>query len=73
MNDSTKTRVAADYAITRKQKRYIAKLNMKKQGKKNFCKHSHTVLSALHSSDVIIQQRNPSYFAEHWKEYVEVE
>lgn len=73
MNGSTNTRTATDYAVTRKQKRYIAKLNMKKQGKKNFCKHSYSTLPSLRSSAIVVQQRNPSYFSEHWKEFVEVE
>lgn len=62
-------RVPTNYAYTRKQKRTIAKRNMEKAGKKQFCKHAHQVFTFGHlKEDRVI----PSYFAEHWREYVEV-
>lgn len=60
-------RVPTDYAVTRKQKRYIAKENMKKAGKRNFCKHSYT---SVKRGLFIVYNKVPSYFAEHWKEEV---
>lgn len=59
-----KTRVASNYAITREQKRYIAKVNMKKDGQKQFCKHSY---SALENNGVT---RVPSFFATNWRNYL---
>ena len=66
-------RVMIDYAVTRRQKREIAKINMKKAGKKNICRHSYTVLTSKFNPNAKSQVKNPSYFSEHWKEYVEVE
>lgn len=63
------TRVATDYAVTRKQKRYRAKIKMEEEGKKQFCKHSYT---GIKKGSFITQTKVPSYFAEHWKEYAEV-
>lgn len=61
-------RSAENYAVTRKQKRYIARQEMKRAGKKNFCKHGYeTVKLGLFTS----YTRTLSYFAEHWKEYAE--
>lgn len=62
-------RFATNYAFSRKQKRYIAKQKMKEEGKKQFCKHSYT---GIKRGNFTIQNRNPSYFAEHWREYEEV-
>lgn len=61
-------RSAENYAVTREQKRYIAKQEMRKAGKKNFCKHSYQTTKIGHFSSYT---RTPSYFAEHWKEYAE--
>lgn len=63
------SRSATNYIVTREQKRYIAKQNMKMDGKKNFCKHSY---SGIKKGSFVYQTRIPSYFAEHWREYVEV-
>jgi len=61
-------RIATNYAVTREQKRYIAKQNMLKEGKKNICKHSY-LTKVIGTCEV--QEKIPSYFAEHWKEYAE--
>ena len=58
-------RVATNYAVTRKQKRFIAKQKMKEEGKTGFCKHSHT---GMKKGRFTYYTRMPSYFAEHWKE-----
>lgn len=63
-------RVPTDCIYTRKQKRAIAKRNMEKAGKKQFCKHSYQTFSLNHLKE---EQRIPSYFAEHWREFVKVE
>ena len=60
-------RIPTDYTITREQKRYIAKKNMKKANIKNFCKHSYTTIKR---GSFVMSTREPSYFAEHWREYV---
>lgn len=62
-------RVPTNYAVTREQKRYIAKKNMKDEGKKNFCKHSYI---GVRKGSFVESTKIPSYFAEHWKEYAEV-
>lgn len=62
-------RIATNYAVTRKQKRYIAKQNMEKAEKKQFCKHSYI---GMKKGRFTVQTRVPSYFAEHWREYAEV-
>lgn len=66
------SRVATDYAVTREQKRYIAKRKMEEAGLKNFCKHSHN--SNVHPiTNVSLGTTvHPSYFSEHWREYKEV-
>ena len=63
-------RVPVNYAVTREQKRYIAKINMLKEGKKNICKHDYITRVA---GTLSLQERVPSFFAEHWKEYVNKE
>lgn len=63
------TRVPTNYAVTREQKRYIAKLNMKKANKKQFCKHSYI---SVKKGNFVESTRIPSYFSEHWKEFLEV-
>ena len=63
-------RTATNYALTRKQKRYIARLNMEKEGWKNFCKHSYN--TRYYHNKPIGTYRIESPFASHWKEYVEV-
>lgn len=64
--------IPTNYIVTREQKRYIAKENMKKAGKKNFCRHSYTYGINPYTGDPLGQTRNKSYFAEHWREFVEV-
>lgn len=59
-------RVPTDYAVTRKQKRYISKRNMVKEGKVQFCKHSYT---GIKRGNFISQTIVPSFFSEHWKEF----
>lgn len=61
-------RVPTNYAVTRKMKRYIAKLKMKQEGKEKICKHSYMTMKRGNYS---FQNKVPSYFAEHWKEYTE--
>lgn len=63
------TRVPTNYAVTRKQKRYIARQEMAKKGEKKFCKHSY---SGMKTGNFTYYNRLPSSFAEHWKEYTEV-
>ena len=60
-------RVLTNYAVTRRQKRAIAKENMKKEGKKNFCRHSYTTLSIKGHP---MTTREPSEFAESWRDYI---
>lgn len=62
------SRSAENYAVTREQKRYIARQEMKRAGKKNFCKHSYETVNLGHFSTY---SRVPSYFAKHWREYAE--
>lgn len=64
------TRVATEYIVTREQKRYIAKQNMKKAGKRGFCKHSYTSNVDPITQKPLGSTRHPSYFAEHWREYI---
>ena len=61
-------RTATNYALTRKQKRYVAKQNMLKEGRKNICKHSYVTRVV---GNCEIQEKIPSFFAENWKEYAE--
>lgn len=70
MKTETK-RVPTNYAVSREQKRYIAKCKMKEAGIKNFCKHSHS--SNVHPITGVSLGTtvHPSYFAEHWREYKE--
>ena len=64
-------RVPTNYIVTREQKRYIAKENMKKAGIKNFCKHSFAVIKhGFFTTQFTTQIKEPSYFAKHWKEYI---
>ena len=64
-------RVSANYAVTREQKRAIAKVNMKKAGNVKFCKHSYYSVkdkNGMFSSTY----KEPSYFSQHWREFLEV-
>lgn len=62
-------RISINYAVTRGQKRYIAKRVLKEKGEKQFCKHSYT---DMQTSNFTYYNRVPSFFAEHWREYTEV-
>jgi hypothetical protein len=62
-------RVPTNYAVTRKQKRYIARKNMEDVGKQHICKHSY---STIKQGSFVIYTKIPSEFAKHWREYVEV-
>lgn len=61
--------VPTDYAVTREQKRFIAKRLMREAGKKKFCKHAYHDL--VGPNGIHIQVRDPSYFASHWRDYAE--
>ena len=62
-------RKPAYYGITRRQKRYIAKENMKKEGKKQFCKHENGTIKEGLFTRII---KKNSFFADNWKNYAEV-
>lgn len=62
------TRVPTNYALSRDQKRYIAKQKMKEEGKTQICKHSYI---SVKKGNFITQNKEPSYFAKHWREYME--
>lgn len=62
-------RVPTNYIVTREQKRYIAKENMKKADIKNFCKHSFTANVHPITNVTMGNTRHSSYFSEHWKEF----
>jgi hypothetical protein len=60
-----------NYAVTREQKRYIARQHMEAEKAagtipKHYAKHSYT--RGIKGGDTV---RHSSYFAEHWKEYVD--
>lgn len=61
------------YIVTREQKRYIAKKEMKKAGKTKFCKHSYTSTINPYTNEPFGTTRHSSYFAEHWREYIPAE
>lgn len=65
--DTSKKRVPVEYIVTREQKRYLAKKRMKEEKRKNVCKHSYTTIK---KNNFVAYNRVPSYFAEHWREYV---
>lgn len=52
----------------RKIKRALAKENMKKEGKKQFCKHSYSSIKSP-ITGAISTTKNPSFFAENWRDY----
>lgn len=62
-------RVATNYAVTREQKRFIAKLAMKKDGIKNACRHTYT--TQRNNRGFLSITYNPSYFSQHWREYAQ--
>lgn len=66
MNKKSK-RVPTYYAITRKQKREVARNNMIKEGKKQINKHSYN--NVFFRDKIIGQTREPSFFAKNWREY----
>jgi hypothetical protein len=63
-------RTATDYIVTRRQARYIAKRNMEEKDITRYNKHSYTSLRDGNGN--ITSTRNPSYFAENWRDYVRV-
>lgn len=67
LNTVSKKRVPVEYIVTREQKRYLAKKKMKEEKGKNVCKHSYTTIK---KNNFIAHSRVPSYFSEHWREYV---
>ena len=60
-------RIPTNYALTRKQKRKVARNNMLKEGKKQINKHSYS--NIFFKGKIIGQKREPSFFAENWREY----
>lgn len=60
-------RVPTNYAITRKQKREIARNKMLKDGKTKINKHSYS--NIFFRNKIIGQKKEPSFFAKHWREY----
>lgn len=60
-------RIAANYAVTRRQRRFIARRKMEEEGKEHCCKHSYIGRTGRFS----FYTRQPSYFSEHWREYAE--
>lgn len=60
-------RVPTNYAVSRKQKRQVARNNMIKEGKKQFNKHSYH--NIFFRDQIIGQVREPSFFANNWREY----
>lgn len=67
--NTEKKRTPTNYAVTRNQKRYIAKENVKKANIVHPFKHDY---STIKKGNFSFYTRNGSYFSEHWKEYVEV-
>ena len=64
-------RVPTNYAVTRKQKRYIARKNMENAGKRRICKHSYSSIPN-EKTNFVDYVRNGSEFSKKWREYVEV-
>lgn len=54
-----------NYAVTRRQKRFIANRKMKEAGERKYRKHSYSTIS---KGSFEVYTRNPSFFAEHWRE-----
>jgi hypothetical protein len=67
--EKTNIRVATDYAVTRRQKRFIAKIKMKAAGLKKICKHDYTTLYFYKKP--VGTERHDSKFATEWRNYVE--
>jgi hypothetical protein len=65
---SRENRVPTNYAVTRKQKRFIARRKMEEEGKHRVCHHSYT---GMRNGNFEYRTRVPSYFAENWREYAE--
>lgn len=65
-----KRNVPTNYAVTREQKRYIARKKMEAEGKKRCCRHGYVVNKIGHTE---FYSRTPSYFALHWREYIPAE
>lgn len=60
-------RTPTEYIVTRRQKRYIAHQKMKEEGKTQINKHSYSTYTT--KGGYTVTNRNPSYFAEHWRDY----
>ena len=58
-------RVPTSYIVTRRQKRYIARRNMEKDGQRQFCKHNY--FTTRYGTT-----RIGSKFSDNWKNFVEV-
>lgn len=54
--------------VFRKIKRNLAKENMRKEGKKQFCKHSYSSIKSPTTGQVSVT-KHPSFFAENWRDY----
>lgn len=68
VEDEIKEYYYPNYAVTRKQKRYIADVKMAEAGMTKYRHHSYSVLRKGTFEE---RTKNPSYFAQHWREYVE--
>ena len=64
-----KENISISYIVTRAQKRAIARKKMAEAGIKHSCRHGYTTNKVGFTN---FYSRTPSYFAQHWKEYVEV-
>ena len=60
-------RTPTNYAVTRRQKRYIVKQQMKQEGKTQINKHSYNHYTT--KGGYTFTERLGSYFSEHWREY----
>lgn len=61
-------RKATNYAVTRKQKRALAKAQMKADNVKKFNKVYHYIEMRA-SSNIGIPKTEPSFFSKNWREY----
>lgn len=55
--------------IVRSMKRDLARFHMLKEGKKQINKHSYTSIKSP-VTGAVSTTREPSYFAENWRDYV---
>lgn len=61
-------RKATNYAVTRKQRRALARAQMIKEGVKKFNKVYHYIEMRA-SSNIGIPKTEPSFFSKMWREY----